>query len=301
MYKNLFRNGYDIINDDNARMIDNNDLSDSMIEESIEEERRRRAEKDAPLGTDEDGTSDTDADGFSSGIGAESVSDSENADDGSNVIKANPTQELENAKAEAEQILADSQTRADQIISDAKQNAENEKQALYEETCRQAREDASADIEAAKDKNNAEFADKCSELENRYQDKFDEIEPQLVDTITQVYEHVFNVDLTEYQDIVSQLVIETMRSTERCRNYMIHVSHDDFPTVAGNKKQLQDAAGGEDCTVDVIEDISLSKGQCLIENANGILDCSIDTELKELRRRLKILSFRKDSADDRNS
>ena len=33
-------------------MIDNNDLSDSMIEESIEEERRRRAEKDAPLGTD---------------------------------------------------------------------------------------------------------------------------------------------------------------------------------------------------------------------------------------------------------
>ena len=149
MYKNLFRNGYDIINDDNARMIDNNDLSDSMIEESIEEERRRRAEKDAPLGTDEDGTSDTDADGFSSGIGAESVSDSENADDGSNVIKANPTQELENAKAEAEQILADAQTRADQIISDAKQNAENEKQALYEETCRQAREDASADIEAS--------------------------------------------------------------------------------------------------------------------------------------------------------
>ena len=108
------------------------------------------------------------------------------------------------------------------------------------------------------------------------------------------------MDLTEYQDIVSQLVIETMRSTERCRNYMIHVSHDDFPTVAGNKKQLQDAAGGEDCTVDVIEDISLSKGQCLIENENGILDCSIDTELKELRRRLKILSFRKDSADDRN-
>lgn len=300
MSKNLFKTGFDIINNDDARMIDNNGLSDSMIEEEYQRaaEERRAAASGDPDGNLDDQDGNSGEDGFSGGLTAETV---ENADDSSNVIKAESTQCLENAKAEAEQILSDARAQAEDIVDKARQSAENEKQEIYDDARRQASDDDAKDLEAEEQKRSEEYKEKQNELERRYQDRFDELEPQLVDTISQVYEHVFRVDISKYHDIVTQLIITTMRSTERCRSYIIHVSHDDYPSVSMEKSQLQSTAGGEDCKVDVIEDISLTKGQCLIENENGILDCGIDTELTELRRRLKILSFRKENADDRNS
>ena len=45
--------------------------------------------------------------------------------------------------------------------------------------------------------------------------------------------------------------------------------------------------------IEIIEDIALVKGDCLIETDGGIFDCGISTQLEELSKKLRVLSFEK--------
>lgn len=40
-----------------------------------------------------------------------------------------------------------------------------------------------------------------------------------------------------------------------------------------------------------MKDITLGKGECLIETEGGIFDCGLGTQLSELRQKLKLLSY----------
>ena len=39
--------------------------------------------------------------------------------------------------------------------------------------------------------------------------------------------------------------------------------------------------------------MTLSESQCMIETEAGVYDCSLETELKELCKKLRILSYKK--------
>ena len=47
-------------------------------------------------------------------------------------------------------------------------------------------------------------------------------------------------------------------------------------------------------TMEIIEDVSLHKNECLIETEGGIFDCGLGTQLSELTRKLKLLSYEKE-------
>ena len=43
--------------------------------------------------------------------------------------------------------------------------------------------------------------------------------------------------------------------------------------------------------VDIVEDMTMRQGDCMIETANGIFDCGIDTQLSAIKKRLTLLSY----------
>lgn len=285
MSKNLYSTRFDIINDGDACVIDNNGRAEEIIEEAIEEAERRRMEE---------AEADASSSGFTDGLDAENIDGQTDADDSGNVIRAEKMPDIEKVKAEADQILADARVQADDILTQARQDAEAARQSVYKEAQQQGydhgKQDAESEAEQMKERLNQQQKD----LEDRYQGMIDAIEPQLVDTISAVYEHIFHVDVSGYHEIVLQLVTSAIRNSKNSRKYFVHVSGEDYPALSMEKKKLQEAAGSSECSVDIIEDVSMGKGQCLIENENGILDCGIDTELTELHKKLKLLSFRKD-------
>ena len=59
------------------------------------------------------------------------------------------------------------------------------------------------------------------------------------------------------------------------------------------KQALADGAAAGRGTVEIIEDISLRQGECMIETDGGIFDCGVDTQLAELTNRLRVLSYEK--------
>ena len=46
--------------------------------------------------------------------------------------------------------------------------------------------------------------------------------------------------------------------------------------------------------VEIIEDMTLSEGECLIETGGGIFDCGLGTQLAGLKKELKLLSYTKE-------
>ena len=200
---------------------------------------------------------------------------------------------IEKANREAAQILEDAEREAAGIIENAKEEAQQTRQAVYEEAHGQGYADGHAEAEKELEAAKAELKQAENELRAQYAEMFDSAEADLVETITDIYQYIFDVDLSSQRQILTHLIETTMRRIEGTRSYLIHVSPDDAAFVGMQKKTLEAAATIPDSVVEIIEDISLSKNQCYIETDGGIFDCGLDTELTELTGKIRLLSYEK--------
>ena len=176
-------------------------------------------------------------------------------------------------------------------MQEARAQAEAEKQSVLEQAKTRGLQEAEAAAAQMETKRAAEFQKKTASLEAEYQKKMDELEPQFVDTITGIYEHIFHLDLHSYREVLCYLIASTMRRTEDSKSFLIHVSKEDYPYVSMQKKQIMSEAASPNSTVEIIEDQTLGKGECMIETEIGIFDCGLGTQLSELRQKLKLLSY----------
>ena len=112
-------------------------------------------------------------------------------------------------------------------------------------------------------------------------------------TITDVYNYIFGIELADNRDILVHLIDSTLRQVESSRTFIVHVSKDDYPYVNQQKQALTEGATAGKGIVEIIEDLALIQGACLIETDGGIFDCGIDTQLQELTNKLRVLSFEK--------
>ena len=236
--------------------------------------------------------------GFVSGLAAETIEvSSAGESESGNVIKANEeAKRIESqAREQAESLLAQAREEAENIRREAVAAAEAEKEQIREtarkqghnEGLTQEKAQAEAQVEAVK----KEYQVKEKQLEAFYQQQLQELEPRLVDAITEIYQHFFHVELSSYRDILTYLITAAMRKADGSRSFTIRVSREDYPYVSMQKKQIITEGGAGSCAVEVTEDMSLEKNECLIETDGGIFDCGLGTQLAELKQKLALLSW----------
>ena len=138
-----------------------------------------------------------------------------------------------------------------------------------------------------------EFQKKEEELEKEYEALFQSMETDVVDAITGIYGHVFHVDLQAYREILVHLISTTIRKIDGNREFLVHVSKEDYPYVSMQKKQIAAGTSSSNSSLEIIEDMSLGKNECIIETEGGIFDCGLGTQLAELEQKLKLLSYSK--------
>ena len=228
---------------------------------------------------------------FVSGLTAQVLEVPEDAEGGNVIRHEEPEQTLEQAQSRAEEILAEARKQAGEILNEAKVRGEAEKMQILEQARQQGYSEgqnrAMAEAETAK----RELKEKEKQLEEEYQQLADNLEPDLVAAITGIYEHIFHVELHSYREILSYLISSTLRKQEGGHEFLVHVSRDDYPYVSMQKKQILSGIVSSNCNVEVVEDLALTRNQCMIETENGIFDCGLDTQLTELKKRLTLLSW----------
>ena len=267
-----------VINKD-ERVIDYNDLIKKKIQTIMESKHN-----------------EMDADGFINGLHAdvveELISDDGTADaltDDAAMGEQQAAASLENANAEAERIIEEARLQAEQIIADANKNADAAFEEAKQNGYYEGNEKAQEEMNIKQAQLEAEFDNKRKELEQEYNNLKESIEPELVEVITDVFRKVTGVVAEDNQEIILHLINDVMHNADGSRDYVIKVSPDDYKFLVNNQGKIYCAMSRE-VNIDIVEDATLERNQCMIETNTGIFNCSLDIELNNLIKNIKLLS-----------
>lgn len=284
---NLFKAGFVSFDASEARIIDSNELANKKIEALQEQElRKQRAQMAQEDGSPEIITEDD----FVPGIDMEQLS--QLTEDQSMLESVpDPQFDMEAVQAEIDLKLQQAQEQADMIVQQAQQQADNIRAQAMEDGRQQGYNDGYQEGAQAAQALQDEIEQQRGELEKEYQQLVDELEPEMVDVLTQIYEHVFGIELREDKGIILHLLKTTLSRIEPGNDLIVHISSDDYDDVMEEKESLDACITSPNTTMEIIEDPLLKENECMIESDSGVFDCSLGVELSEITRKLKLLSF----------
>ncbi len=288
IYKYFFVN----VDSEEKRIIDSSEILDQKLEkisDELEEEPKPwltenfyETDGDENPGVeglvrDEDGQTEEyvdDGGGFDSNP---PIADEEAYDDSAmrEEMMGHLQEEIDQMRSEA---MADIQAELDTLRMQAREEGQK---AGYDQGFAQGNAEAMAILE--------EERARLKEMEKEYDLNIQAVEPLFVDKLTSIYQHIFQVDLSEHRDIILHLIDTTIHSIETGKNFIIRVSKEDIGFVTMQKSKL--LGGLNEVTAEIVEDATLQKNECLIETEGGIFDCSLDVELEALSKKLKLLSY----------
>ncbi len=286
LLRNLVKNRYVVENSKEARVINSNEKIEKLIG------------KKAPEG------------GFTQGIFAEKVEvDDTNAlfeDYSEEEIPGldelvSDTQEYEADYAEAEieenipqeVSVEELRAREEEMLQAIRQEAEMEAEEIKKQAMEEGRQQAQREMMLLREQLETEYSEKNLQLQEQYAELARELEPTLVDTILDVFQAVLKVEISDYRELILEMVKSTISNIDNPKEVTVQVSEDNFQTLKQNLYDLKEILG-EEVKLEITKSSQLSDADCKIETEFGIFDCGFDTQLKNLCNRLKVLSYQKD-------
>lgn len=284
MSSNLYKAGF-IHLGESARVIDMNEILEQRLKEEAER-RSRRLERELTAAQD----------GFTEGLDAEKVDvllepDAEAASTQNASIQEQEqlNREIEAARNE----LAGLQAQIEQEKEQAQLEIEQMKAKTFEEANEQGYQEGYRKGMDSVQELQKQYEAERLQQEQEYQKRLQEMEPMMVDTLCDVYSHIFKVEAKEHKELVLKLLQDTLLKVDSTGSIMIHVAKEDYAYVQEQKAALLEEAGMQSGSVEIVSDATLARAQCMIETEGGVYDCSLDTELAELKRRLMLLAYQK--------
>jgi len=281
---NLLKSGHVVLHEEGKRIIDSNEQMEIKINHL--REIMKNEMKDAES-----------ENRFAEGLDAFAVEalleDSDHTEDMagmplSNVIKAEPAYN----GPTPEEIAEEARVKADSMLANAAREAEEIRQNAYQEGFQKGLEAGQQEAQKFLTSETEKLQELQNQLETEYQKQVDELEPVMIDTLTDIYEHVFKTDLSRFQSVILYSLQNIIAGSDMNRDFIIHISPEDYLYLSEKRETIMEMVS-ESATVEIIKDITLSQGQCMVETGGGIFDCSIDTQLEGLAKELRLLSFNK--------
>ena len=198
--------------------------------------------------------------------------------------------EMEKAiRTQADVILEQARAQGEQVKTKAKLAAEAERAEVLEAARQAGYEEGRQRLLAEQQAMEAELAEKERQLTAEFERKQRELEPMAADVVTKLVEHLTGVCLESRKGIVTYLAMKALSETDRSNSFLIKVSKEDFEDVKGASERMRGLFERE-VSLEVVQDVLLKKGECLIETDSNIIDCSLGTQLEGLLEDIRLLS-----------
>jgi len=284
LFSNLYKAGFVHLGED-ARVIDMNAILEKRLKEEAER-RSRQPEHELVAAQD----------GFTEGLNAEKVDvllepDAEVASQQN--VSIQEQEQLKQEIEEARNELAGLQAQIEQEKEQAQLEIDQMKAKAFEEANEQGYQEGYRKGLDSVQELQKQCEDERLQQEQEYQKKLEEMEPLMVDTLCDVYSHIFKVEAKEHKELVLKLLQDTLLKVDGTGSIIVHVAKEDYAYVQEQKGALLEEAGMQSGSVEIVSDAALARAQCMIETEGGVYDCSLDTELAELKRRLMLLAYQK--------
>ena len=185
---------------------------------------------------------------------------------------------MNSIKAQAEEILAQAQAKAGQIREEAKQEGFNSGTIESERQLTEKKQELEQ-----------QHAQLARQLEEDYEQRRNDMEPQIVEALLAVFTEVTHTVSEDNKEIVLHLINNVLKNVENSHSYSIKVSPDDYNFVLNNQGKIYCAMNNE-VNLDIVQDMALKQNECMIETDSGVFNCSLDVELHNLIKQIKLLS-----------
>ncbi len=188
----------------------------------------------------------------------------------------------------AERTVNEARQKAIDIVNQAKEEAESIRSLAIEEGKKlgyvKGFEDGSKEIEHLE----TELKEKLKKQEQDYQTLLQELEPKFVDVMSGLIEKLTNVIVEDQKGVILHLINQAINNLEQSGEFIVWVSKEDVEFVKSQKDSIMGSLN-KDVMLQILEDSCLSKNQCLIETNGHYIDCSLDIQLSNLVKSLKML------------
>lgn len=192
------------------------------------------------------------------------------------------------AREEAEQLMAEARTEAEEIIGGAKLQAEQARQQAAAEGREEGLREGMEEARATLDLKMQELNEREMKLQEDYLEKLHELEPRILHVVTEVVERVFKVQFHDKEEIMLYLIKHTIESIDGAREFAVKANSARAAYIEEHKQEILESAG-QNITLDIITDHSLTDGECMIETDTGIYECGPDVQLANLMKDIKSL------------
>ncbi len=118
----------------------------------------------------------------------------------------------------------------------------------------------------------------------QYQEKlYEDAKLELVELAFKIAEKILGREVSLKRDVVLSIIEKAIKEVRDKSHITIYVSPIDEPTVLEYKDKLLEGIEGE---VKILPDPSVSAGGCIIQTSFGRIDALIETQLKEIRKKI---------------
>ena len=208
-------------------------------------------------------------------------------EEGLQAVVIDPIDTEEEQKKTVGDIIKNANKEAADIIEAAKNEARKLKEETIERSNKQGYEEGirkgSQEIEQIK----KDLLEQQRLQREEYQKLLSEIEGQVSELIVAMITKLTGIFVEDKTDIILYLVEKALTDDDRAGNYTVRVSRDDYEVLSSKKEYIEGLVGRE---LQIVSDGQLVKNQCLIETESKVINCSLDVQLNNLIKDLKLLS-----------
>lgn len=199
---------------------------------------------------------------------------------------------LNQAKQEAEDIVNQAHEEAEQMRAAAYDEAEMVKQQAKDEGYQQGYEEGREQIRAEYDIKKQQLEEQIAENEHFLQEKEKslvvETEHKMVELLSKLIPTITGISIENEKEALFYMINVAMRNLENSSKFVIRVSSEDYEMLTSRKNEIYGALN-PNIDLEIFEDAKLDAMQCLIDTDNGIVDVSLDVQLNNLIKALKLM------------
>lgn len=188
---------------------------------------------------------------------------------------------IEQAKMLYADIIDEANTEAVKIIKnasiDAKKYKNKELKRAYQEGLEKGYKEGKLEAESiiSQAKSIKTF------LERRKKEIMEKAEEEVIELVLEIVRKLIGQELKQNNEVIINLIKQALEKSAYKEKLSIKISTEDYINVIGNKELIESLVEGIS-EIEIIEDKSLTKGDCIVDTPGGQINTGMQLQIKEL-------------------
>ncbi|MCH5251988.1 MAG: hypothetical protein J1F22_03340 [Lachnospiraceae bacterium] len=199
------------------------------------------------------------------------------------------SEKQEEAKQEAEKIISEAKKQAAALLTEAENQVEQIRQKAHEEGIEDGKAEGIAKAEEELSAIRQELEDEKANQKQEYENLIAGVEGHYVEVLCSLIQKITGVLISDNKDVLLHLIRSGIADMTPANSYTIRVSSEDVLLVEGHKEEIRNKAGIT-AMIEVQEEKSLEKDDCIIETDTQMVDCGFRTQLDNLVNTLRMIA-----------